>query len=46
MKGLSVPGLAALVGVREQDILDLEAGRVIPPQPAFGRCMRALGYTV
>ncbi|WP_028926807.1 helix-turn-helix domain-containing protein [Pseudonocardia acaciae] len=44
MKGVSVAELADRSGVRPSDVLEFEAGRVIPAEPPFRAYMRALGF--
>lgn len=44
MKGVSVAELASRTGVRPSDVLEFEAGRIIPAEPPFRTYMRALGF--
>jgi ribosome-binding protein aMBF1 (putative translation factor) len=43
-QGVSAEELARRTDVAVNDILDFEAGRVIPAQPPFAVYMRALGF--
>lgn len=43
-QGVSVAELARRAGVSPSDILEFEAGRVIPARPPFAIYMQALGF--
>jgi ribosome-binding protein aMBF1 (putative translation factor) len=43
-QGVSASELAGRTGVAASDVLDFEAGRVIPAMPQFTTYMRALGF--
>ncbi len=44
-QGVSAAELARRIEVAASDILEFEAGRVIPAAPQFAVYMRALGFT-
>jgi ribosome-binding protein aMBF1 (putative translation factor) len=44
-QGVSAAELARRTDVAASDVLDFEAGRVIPATPQFSVYMRALGFT-
>jgi DNA-binding transcriptional regulator YiaG len=44
IKHVSAAELAARAGVSERDVAEFEAGRIIPPRPAFSTYLRVLGY--
>ncbi|WP_181779011.1 helix-turn-helix domain-containing protein [Pseudonocardia pini] len=46
MQDVSAAELARRAGVTPSEVLDFEAGRVIPAKPPFGVYMRALGFSV
>ncbi|MEJ2887728.1 helix-turn-helix domain-containing protein [Actinomycetospora aeridis] len=46
MQGVSAAELARRAGVTPDDVLDFEAGRVIPARPPFAAYMAALGFEV
>ena len=46
MQDVSAEELARRTGVTPGDVLDFEAGRVIPAKPPFEAYMTALGFTV
>lgn len=43
-QGVSAAELARRTGLTPSEVLDLEAGRVVPATPPFTECMRALGF--
>ncbi len=43
-QGVSAAELARRTGATPSDVLDLEAGRVVPAAPRFTQFMRALGF--
>ena len=43
-RGVSPAELARRTGLTPSEVLDLEAGRVVPATPPSTACMRALGF--
>lgn len=43
-QGVSAAELAERTGVTASDVLEFEAGRVVPAKPPFATYMRALGF--
>lgn len=46
MKDVSVAELARRSGVTPDDVLEFEAGRLVPAEPHFATHMQALGFSV
>jgi len=46
MQDVSAAELARRTGVTPSDVLEFEAGRVIPAKPRFATYMTALGFTI
>jgi len=46
MQDVSAEELARRTGVTPSDVLEFEAGRVIPAKPQFEAYMTALGFTI